>query len=110
VEGADVGRAVAEERHRYLVRCHAVSPTRRHRPRSAGATDDRVRAKHSPISFGRCIEPPLALHSPVALAHQLRQTLGRRGATGNRMVVAAIGREHVIVFPQGRAAPTATAS
>ena len=49
----------------------------------------------------RCIDPPLALQSAGRLAHQLGQALGRRRTSRDRVVVAAVGREDVVVVAQG---------
>ena len=51
----------------------------------------------------RCIEPPFALQAPVALLiSSARHSAGRR-TTGDRVVMAAVGRDHVVVVAQGRA-------
>ena len=53
----------------------------------------------------RCMDPPLALHSPVALLISSARHSSARGPAGHRVVVAAIGGEHVVVRAERRARP-----
>ena len=105
VEGADVGRPVAEEGDGDLL--GAAQHRRPGRPdghREVG-TDDGVRPEHAPLGLGQVHGSALGLAQPGRPAHQFGQTFLRRGPAGHRVVVAAIGGEHVVVRAECRARP-----
>ena len=97
VERADVGRPVAEEGDGDL-----LGAAQRRRPGRADGhrqmgTDDGVRPEHAPVGLGQVHGPALGLAQPGRLAHQLGEALLGGRAARHRVVVAAIGGEHVVV-------------
>ena len=100
VEGADVGGAVAEERDRDLRRTAELRrPGGAVGHRQVGA-DDRVGPEHPVVGAGQVHGAALGLADAGGLLHQLGQAALRRGTACDRVVVAAVGREHVVVRPQ----------
>jgi hypothetical protein len=92
-EGADVGRAVAEETHRYVL----VAPVLRAPRRATGdrqmRTDDRVGTHDAVLHGGQVHRTALAAHQPVIARHQLPEHLLKGDAARERMGMAAVGAE-----------------
>ena len=65
--------------------------------------DDGVGPEHPVVGLGQVHRAALGLADAGGLLHQLGQAALRRGAAGDRVVVAAVGGEHVVVGPQRRA-------
>ena len=76
-------------------------PRRAERDRQVGA-DDRVRAHHVVADVGDVHRAALAAHQPVRPAEQLRVERAHRRAARQRVVVAAVRRERVVVVAHRR--------
>ena len=79
-------------------------PRRPERDRQVGA-DDRVRAHHVVLDVGDVHRAALAAHQPVRPAEQLRVERAHRRAARQRVVVAAVRRERVVVVAHRRGEP-----
>ena len=103
VEGADVRRPVTEEGHGDLV--GAAQPGRPRRPvgdAQVGA-DDGVAAHHPVLDAGQVHRTALAAEQAGAPPEHLGDDRSRRHAAGDRVAVAAVGGERVVVGAQGHA-------
>src|SRR5690606_40811604 len=100
---ADVRRAVAEEADGDLLRAAILCrPRRAVRDREMRA-DDRVAAKHVVLDARQMHRAALAAHQARRVAHELAQDRGHRHAAHERVVMAAIRTEGVILGPHGDA-------
>ena len=102
MERSDVGRPVAEKTRRDLA--GAADPGRPGQAagdRQVGA-DDRVRAVVPVLGAGDVHRPALARADAAAAAEQLGQHGVGRRAAGQRVGVAAVGADRVVVRPQHR--------
>jgi hypothetical protein len=67
--------------------------------------DDGVGAHRAVLDARQVHRAALALEEPAFAAHQFPEDAGHRGAARERMVMAAVGAEAVVVRPQGDREP-----
>ena len=65
------------------------------------SADDRVRAHGAMLDAGQMHRSALAAQKPAFASHQLTEYAGHRGAARQRVIVAAIGAERVVVGVHG---------
>ena len=93
VEGADIGRAVAEEADRDILVALILRAPRGAAGDRQMRADDGVGAHHAVLHRGEMHRAALAAHQAVVALHELAQHLLHRHAARERVRMAAIGAE-----------------
>ena len=105
VECADVGGAVAEERHRRLLGAAVLGGPGRAVGHAQVGADDGVAAHHSVVDAGEVHRPALARHQAVGPSQQLGHHRPHGRSPGQGVGVAPVGGEGPVVGPHGRPEP-----
>ena len=101
MEGADVGRAVAEEAHRHVLLSLVLRAPRRAAGNRQMRADDRVGAHDAVVGRGQVHRAALAAHQAVVALHQFAQHLLDRHAARQRVRVSAVGAKRQVARLHG---------